>query len=32
LRLIDSLNVVGCSIGNSAGLAPRRTLATILAR
>src|SRR6266540_562334 len=32
LRLIDSLNVLGCSIGKSAGLVPRRTLATILAR
>jgi hypothetical protein len=32
LRLIDSLNVVGCSIGMSAGFTPRRTLATILPR
>src|SRR5215472_13801130 len=29
LRLITSSNLVGCSTGNSAGLAPRITLATI---
>src|SRR4026208_1832065 len=32
LRLIESLKVVGCSIGNSAGFVPRRTLSNILAK
>ena len=31
-RLITSSNRVGCSIGMSAGVVPRRTLAAMLAR
>src|SRR6202030_1074591 len=32
LRLITSSNLVGCSTGRSAGLAPLRTLSTYVAR